>query len=128
MHEESPLEGQDREFILIEDVTDLGSQGSRIKDMITKEKEAKIKALSLNLERSKWIINYLEQEKKQLTDKQAIMELQMIREDRQEAKKTKVEMTSLEQEIENDQETWLERVKTHLEKLLEKANKEKRML
>lgn len=37
-------------------------------------------------------------------------------------------MTSIEQEIENDQETWLERVNIHLEKLLEKANKEKKML
>jgi len=65
MHEKSPPEGQDREFILIEeDVTDLGSQSSKLKDMIIKEKEAEIHALSLNLERAKWIINFLEQEKK----------------------------------------------------------------
>jgi len=96
--------------------------------MIIKEKEAKIQVLSVNLERAKWIINYLEQENKQLTDKQAIMELQMIRVNRQGAKKTKIEMTSLEQEIENDREAWLERVNIHLEKLLEKANKEKRIL
>ena len=37
-------------------------------------------------------------------------------------------MTSIEQEIEADRETWLERVNIHLEKLLEKANKEKNML
>ena len=80
MHEEGPTEGQDRDFILMEeDVTNLGSQSSRSKDMIIKEKEAEIQALSLNLERAKWIINYLEQENKQLTDKQTIMELQMIR-------------------------------------------------
>ena len=42
--------------------------------------------------------------------------------------KAKVKMTSLEQEIENDRETWLERVKIHLENLLEKANKENKML
>ena len=61
MHEESPPEAQDREFILIEeDVTDLGSQSSRLKDMIIKEKDAEIQALSLNLQRAKWIINYLE--------------------------------------------------------------------
>ena len=37
-------------------------------------------------------------------------------------------MTPLEQEIEVDQESWLERTNIHLEKLLEKANKEKKML
>ncbi|MCY6488164.1 hypothetical protein, partial [Actinobacillus pleuropneumoniae] len=61
MHEEIPTEGQDREFILIEeDVTNLGSQSSSIKDMIIKEKEVEIQALSLNLEKAKRIINYLE--------------------------------------------------------------------
>ena len=51
----------------------------------------------------------------------------MIREERQEAKKAKGKMTSIEQEIENDQENLLERVNIPLEKLLEKANKEKKM-
>ena len=37
-------------------------------------------------------------------------------------------MTSIEREIEADRENWLERVNIHLEKLLEKANKEKNML
>jgi len=50
MHEEGPTEGQDRDFVLIEeDDTDLGSQSSSLKDMIIKEKEAKIQALSLDL-------------------------------------------------------------------------------
>ena len=76
MHEEVVLEGQEKDFILIEeDVTNLGSQSSRLKDMIIKEKEAEIQALSLDLERAKWIINFLEQENKKLEDKQAIMEL-----------------------------------------------------
>ena len=61
MHEEGPTEGKDRDFMVIEeDVTDLGSQSSRLKDMIIKEKEAEIQALSLDLERAKWIINFLE--------------------------------------------------------------------
>jgi len=61
MHEEGPTKGQGRDFILIEeDVTDLGSQNSKLKDMIIKEKEVEIQALSLNLERAKWIINFLE--------------------------------------------------------------------
>ena len=37
-------------------------------------------------------------------------------------------MTPLEQEIEFDREYWLERINIHLEKMLEKANKEKNML
>jgi len=37
-------------------------------------------------------------------------------------------MTPIEQEIEADRETWLERVNIHLEKLLEKANRDKDML
>ncbi len=50
MHEEGPTEVQDRDFVLIEeDVTDLGSQSSKLKDMIIKEKEAEIQALSLDL-------------------------------------------------------------------------------
>ena len=45
-----------------EDDIDLGSQSSRLKDVIFKEKEAEIQALSLDLERAKWISNFLEQE------------------------------------------------------------------
>lgn len=37
-------------------------------------------------------------------------------------------MKSLEQEIEADRESWLERANIHLEKSLEKSNKEKKML
>lgn len=103
MHVEGPTEGKNRDFVLIEDEnTDLNSQSSWLKDIIIKEKEAKIQALSLDLERGKWIINFLEQENKQLEDKQTIMELQTIRENRQVAKKRKIMMTSLEQEIEAD--------------------------
>ncbi len=52
----------------------------------------------------------------------------MIRENRQVAKRRKIKMTSLEQEIEANRESWLERVNIHLQKMLEKANKEKKML
>ena len=51
------------------------------------------------------------------------MELQNIRENRQAAQRSKTEMTSLEQENEDDRETWLERVNIHLEKLLGKEIK-----
>ena len=37
-------------------------------------------------------------------------------------------MTPLEEAIDADHESWLERVNIHLEKLLEKANKENNML
>jgi len=37
-------------------------------------------------------------------------------------------MTSIEQEIENDSEYLLEKVNMHLDRLLENANKEKKML
>ena len=56
------------------------------------------------------------------------MELQNIRENRQAAQRSQTEMTPIEQEIEADRENWLERVNIHLEKLLEKAKKEKNML
>ena len=56
------------------------------------------------------------------------MELQNIRENRQAAQKRRVEFTSLEQEINVDRESWLERVNIHLERKLEKAINEKNML
>lgn len=56
------------------------------------------------------------------------MDLQNIRENRQAAKRRKVKLTSLEQEINADRESWIERTNIHLERLLEKANREKTML
>jgi len=79
-----------------------------------------INALSLNLERAKWIIKYLEQRNKQLEDQETIMELRNIRENQQTAKRRKVKFTTLEQEINVDCESWLER-------MLEKAINEKNM-
>ena len=56
------------------------------------------------------------------------MELQSIREDRQAAQHRRIELTPLEQEINNDRESWLERINIHLERLLEKANRDKTIL
>ena len=106
--------------------TDLGSQSSRLKDMIIKEKDAKIQALSLDLERAKWIIKFLEQENKQLTDKQDLLELQIIKENWHKSRRAKGKLTSIEED--NDREYLLEKLNIHLEKLLQKANKEKIML
>lgn len=68
LHHEGPSEGQEREFTLIQDDdTDLGSQSSKLKEIIQEEQDD-IHHLSLKLERAKWIINYLEQRNKQLED------------------------------------------------------------
>jgi len=56
------------------------------------------------------------------------MELQTIRENKQATKRRKVKLTLLEQEIDANWESWLEKENMQLEKLLEKANKKKKML
>lgn len=56
------------------------------------------------------------------------MELEMLKVKRQSGKETQVTLTTIEQEIEDDRETWLERVNLHLEKLLRKANRDNQML
>ena len=56
------------------------------------------------------------------------MVLQIIRENRQAARRSQTEMAPIEREIEADRETWPERVNIKLEKLLEKEKKDKNML
>ena len=56
------------------------------------------------------------------------MELQNIRQNRQSARRRRIEFTSLEKEINADRESWLERANIHLERKLEKALNEKNML
>ena len=56
------------------------------------------------------------------------MELQSIRENRQDAQHRWIELTPLEQEINNDRESWLERINIHLERLLEKVDRDKTIL
>ena len=56
------------------------------------------------------------------------MELQNIHEHRQAAQRRRVELTYLEQEINEDREANLERVNMHLERLLDKANKDLALL
>ena len=76
-------EEKERDFDLIEhdepeqhythhgmEIIDLEAQDEEtIKDIIIKEKEAQVQALMENLERAKYVITYLEQENKQLSDK-----------------------------------------------------------
>ena len=56
------------------------------------------------------------------------MELQNIREHCQAAQRRRVELTSLEQEINEDREANLERVNMHLERLLDKDGKDHALL
>jgi len=77
------------------------------------------------LERAKWNIKYLEQRNKQLEDRQAEIELQLIKENRQHI--MAAQGRPMEQRDE-DRQYVLERVNVHLEQLLEKDNREKAML
>ncbi len=56
------------------------------------------------------------------------MELQNICENRQAAQQRRIELTTLEQEINNDRESWLEWININLERLLEKADIDKTIL
>jgi len=82
------------------------------------EKEGQVQALTENLERAKYVIKYLEQEKKQLSDKQVFMELELLKVKWQGDKEALVTLSPIEKGIEDDREIWLERVNFHLEKLL----------
>lgn len=62
----------------------MGSQNAHLREII-QEQQIEITALSLDLERAKWTMKYLEQSKKQLEDQHTIMELQNIRENHQAA-------------------------------------------
>jgi len=56
------------------------------------------------------------------------MELELLKIKRQSNKEAHVTLTPIEQEIEQDRETWLERVNLHLECLIEKSNRYNKML
>lgn len=94
---------QEADFILIQD-DDADVESARLRITI-QEHNTEIQDLSLNVERAKWIIKYLEQRNKQLEDQHEIMELQNIRENRQAAQQRRIELTTLEQEINNDRES-----------------------
>lgn len=60
LQDEGPSGEHDTDFILIEgDDTDMGSQSTNLKEVI-QEQQADINALSINLDRAKWTIQYLE--------------------------------------------------------------------
>jgi len=55
------------------------------------------------------------------------MELELLKTKRQSDKEAHVTLTPIEQEIEQDREMWLERVNLHLERLIGKANRDKKI-
>ena len=119
MHDEGPSGGQDTDFVLID--LDSSSPNSKLREII-QEQKAEIGTLNDKLRRAQWVNEYLEQRNKQLEDEQELIELQRIREDHVLAWKRHGNMTPFERKI------WLEKVNIHLEKLLEKANRDKDML
>ena len=119
MQEEGPSGGQDIDFMLID--VDLSSPSSKLREII-QEQKTEISTLTDKLQRAQWVIYYLEQWNKKLEDQQTLIELQQIREDRELARKRPGDMTPFERE------TCLTKVNIHLEKLLEKENRDKDML
>ena len=78
--------------------------------------------MTVKLQRSQWVIHYLEQCNKQLEDQHTLVDLRQIREDRALARKRPGDMTPF------DRETCLTHVNSHLEKLLAKENRDKDVL
>ncbi len=136
--EESLDDEEKRDFDLMEDdepeqphihhgfeIVDLEVQDEAINESITiREKDAQIQALMGNLARDKYVISYLEQENKQLSDKQVLMELELVKAKKQSDKgksvmqeeETPTTLTTkqrIEKEVEEDRETWLDRVNLH---------------
>ena len=56
----------------------MGPQSTNLREII-QDQQADIDALSTNLDRAQWTIQYFEQRNKQLEDQQVVMELQNIR-------------------------------------------------
>ena len=64
MQDEGPSGERETDFILIhDDDTDTGPQSAKLREII-QEQQIEIQALSLDLERAKWTMRYLEQRKK----------------------------------------------------------------
>ena len=71
LQDEGPSGERETDFILIEgDDTDMGPQSTNLREII-QEQQADIDALSINLDKTQWTIQYLEQRNKQLEDQQS---------------------------------------------------------
>jgi len=102
------------------DIIDLDtrSPSSELHEII-QQKEAENRLLQEKLEMAQWKITYLEQRNKQLEDEHTLDELWRIHEDRNLARKRPGDLVPVEREA------MLLRVNAHLERLLDKANKDK---
>ena len=78
--------------------------------------------LQQKLDMAQWTINYLEQRNKQLEDEKELDELWRIRSDRVINRRRPGDL------LPKERESMLIRVNAHLERLLEKANQDKRLL
>ena len=72
IHEEDDLHETEIDFDLVDLDDEHDDEASK---MIIKKKDAQISELQTNLERSKFVIAYYEQENEQINTKQAIMEI-----------------------------------------------------
>ena len=125
MQEEGPSGEQETEFVLLQDdETDAEPTNVELGEII-QEQQSMIENLSLDLDRAKWNVQYLEQRNKKIEDRLAEIELQMIKEKWQHI--MVAQGRPMEQRDE-DREYVLEKVNVHLEQWLDKANREKDML
>ncbi len=109
VQEEDPNGEEERDFDLSDhdepeqrytchgvEIIDLENQDEEtIKDIIIQEREAQVQALENNLGRAKYVITYLEQENKQLSAKQVLMELEILKLKRHSGKETQVTLTPI---------------------------------
>ena len=100
---------------------DTSSPTSELQEVI-QQKEAENRLLQQKLEMAQWTINYLEQRNKQLEDEKVLDELWRIRSDRSLNQRRPGDLVPAERE------SMLIRVNAHLERLLAKANQDKKLL
>ena len=83
IHEEDDLHETETDFDLVDLDDENDDEASK---MIIKKKDAQTNQLQTNLEISQFFITFHEQENEQLKTKQAIMEIQLLKEKREEKK------------------------------------------
>ena len=88
---------------------------------IIRQREAENRLLQQKLDMAQWTINYLEQRNRQLEDEKELDELWRIRSDRVINRRRPGDL------LPKERESMLIRVNAHLERLLEKANQDKRL-
>ena len=105
------------------DIIDLDTRSptSDLQEII-QQKEAENRLLQQKLDMAQWTINYLEQRNKQLEEEKVLDELWRIRSDRTLNRRRPGDL------LPKERESMLIRVNAHLEKLLAKANQDKRLL